>query len=151
MQKPKTCGPAKQPTTKRQSQTERQNHRTKITEQNNATWSKIKSRPGRPPPNPGGYGPFSIYRCQAPNGWPAETQWTTEAAVDSHLTTAAKDAQSTGGRRRRTLRTTNSVPNSSAIPDTVPIRATRIGAQSLTAANGTCAGIGVSPTAGTPF
>src|SRR6266568_5658757 len=32
---------------------------------------------GRPPPNPGGYGPFSIYPCQAPNGWLVGNLWIT--------------------------------------------------------------------------
>jgi hypothetical protein len=33
--------------------------------------------PGRPPPNPGGYGPFQPYACQAPNGGLSGNLWIT--------------------------------------------------------------------------
>ena len=40
---------------------------------------------GRPPPNPGGYGPFPPYACQAPNGGFAGNLWTTPKPVDRLL------------------------------------------------------------------
>jgi hypothetical protein len=44
---------------------------------NNAHRIRIENSPntGRPPPNPGGYGPFPIYPCQAPNGWLKSNLW----------------------------------------------------------------------------
>jgi hypothetical protein len=43
-----------------------------------------------PPPNPGGYGPFPLYACQAPNGVVVGKLWITEFAVDSPFDFASR-------------------------------------------------------------
>ncbi len=56
--------------------------------------NEFTDRRTSPPPNPGGFGPFPIYRCQAPNGWLAGDLWTTEKVVHmwaKGLTTASID------------------------------------------------------------
>jgi len=73
---------------------------------------RIHRPPGRPPPNPGGYGPFSKSTLvKPPNGWLAGNLWTTEKVV--HMW--AKGL------------TTVSIPNGrlSARPDTPPRRRSR--------------------------
>src|SRR3982074_1823583 len=43
-----------------------------------STQPRLREPPGRPPPNPGGYGPFQPYACQAPNGWVTDELWITK-------------------------------------------------------------------------
>jgi hypothetical protein len=52
------------------------NHR-QSQQTNQAPKPRIRRTPGRPPPNPGGYGPFQAYACQAPNGWLVDNLWIT--------------------------------------------------------------------------
>src|SRR5882757_1858771 len=78
---------------------------------------KIRRTARRPPPNPGGYGPFSIYRCQAPNGWLAGNLWITRLPVDSRLDTSSQRrvrAAICGSHRLPTGRHTRVGPGESA-------------------------------------
>jgi hypothetical protein len=83
MQKPKACRLPNNQRQKRQSQRmgtkpptpQNRNHRTKRRKQSQ---NRSRRDTGRPPPNLGGYGPFSIYPCQAPNGWLRSNLWTTQ-------------------------------------------------------------------------
>src|SRR6266702_1413327 len=86
------------------------------------TRPKQRRATGRPPPNPGGYGPFPIYPCQAPNGGTPGKLWTTTNLSTGHYQSDSEDSGSASRSQVRPRPASSPSSNGAAKCRATPVR-----------------------------